>query len=383
MTHHYPDNQSSKNLDKVRRENVCAVCSRQLSEYLDMETHKVYIACSGQVHEGIARVHKPPREDYQSKIRRETELERDHGRTTATALAHIPKSGQLTQPEAEHILSLVYPGVPKEEIIRCAILCRDFGLHPLMKEVYIIPFGQGDKRTWATVLGINATRKMMSLRGTFSYRDNTPRIMTEEEQKSIFGEVDKVNIVAITKLRTREGEEAQGYGRWPKGKDPYGTDKGNTKANMAFIRSERNAFGRLFTDAIPPNVEIIDEAYADVPDMGKVDKATGEIKEEQQVVEGEFEEVPDEIPKSAPPIEEEVAVLAEKVKEKLEKDESPVTAQQVKELKVLMEKVGKTPTDIGKMMSQELKWVVPKTLQDLKKWQMTMLMDILNKALGE
>tara|TARA_Y100000310_G_C20397531_1_gene675789 strand:- start:196 stop:771 length:576 start_codon:yes stop_codon:yes gene_type:complete len=104
--------------------------------------------------------------------------------------------------------------------------------------------------------------------------------MTEDEQKAIYGETDQKNIVAITKLRTREGEEAQGYGRWSKDKEPYGTDKGNSKANMAFIRSERNAFGRLFTDAIPQGVEVIDEAYVDVPDVGKVVESTGEIIEE-------------------------------------------------------------------------------------------------------
>ena len=204
-------------------------------------------------------------------------MEEKYGRETSTALANVPKTGQLTQPQAEHILSLVYPGVPKEEIIRCAILCRDFGLHPLMKEVYIIPFGQGDKRTWATVLGINATRKLMALRGTYSYIDATPRIMTDEEQKRIFGEVDNENIVAITKLRTKDGLEAPGYGRWPKSKEPYGTDKGNTRANMAFIRSERNAFGRLSPDALPPDVDIIDEAYVD--GVGRVNKATAEIIE--------------------------------------------------------------------------------------------------------
>ena len=138
--HYYPEDQSKESLEKVRRTHVCLVCGRPLSEYLDRKQKKVYIACSGQQHEGIARPYTSPREDYQTNIRREHKMEQEHGKGTAVALKGIPKQGQLTQPEAETILSLVYPGVPRDEIIRCAILCRDFGLHPLLKEVYLIPF---------------------------------------------------------------------------------------------------------------------------------------------------------------------------------------------------------------------------------------------------
>jgi len=277
MAHYYPEDDSPDNIRKLIRQNVCAKCGRQLYAYLD-EEKKVYLACSNQQHEGIAREYQPPIEDYRSNIRREIEMEQQHGREASKALATIPKQGQLTQPQAERILSLVYPGCPQEEIVRCAILCRDFSLHPLMKEVYLIPFkDKSGKENYATVLGINATRKLMAQRGTYSYIDDTPRLMTDDEQKRIFGEVDSKNIVAITKLRTKDGLEAPGYGRWPKDKAPYGTDKGNTKANMAFIRSERNAFGRLSPDALPPGVEIVDEAYAQVPDIGKVGAVTGEI----------------------------------------------------------------------------------------------------------
>lgn len=221
-------------------------------------------------------------------------MEQKHGLETGKALATIPKHGQLTQPEAEHILSLVYPGCPKEEIIRCAILCRDFGLHPLMKEVYLIPFKEKNgKENYVTVLGINATRKLMAQRGTYSYFDDTPRLMTPEEQKRIFGEVDNKNMVAITKLRTKDGLEAPGYGRWPNDKQPYGTDKGNTKANMAFIRSERNAFGRLSPDALPPGVDIVDEAYTELPDIDKMSGKTGKKVNTitGEIVEGEFKDV--------------------------------------------------------------------------------------------
>lgn len=291
---YYPEDQSESNLNQLRWNNVCAVCGRVLYIYIDLKDKRKCIACPTPGHEGIARQYEKPREDYESNLRREYEVEKEHGIEASRALATLPKHGQLTQVQAEHVLSLVYPGVPKDEIVRCAILCRDFGLHPLMKEVYIIPFGQGEKRTWATVLGINATRKLMAQRGTYSYIDDTPRLMTEVEQKRIFGKVDPENIVAITKLRTKDGLEAQGYGKWPKNKEPYGTDKGNSPENMTFIRSERNAFGRLSPDALPPDVGVIDEAYAEIPDVGKVDTETGEI------VEGEARELPDEAPVPTP-----------------------------------------------------------------------------------
>jgi len=120
--HYYPEDQSQENLNKLRRTNVCSECGRRVSEYLDLKTHKIYIACSGGIHEGITREYKPPREDYQSNIRREMELEQEHGREPSKALATIPKQGQLTKIQAETILSLVYPKATKDEILRCDTL---------------------------------------------------------------------------------------------------------------------------------------------------------------------------------------------------------------------------------------------------------------------
>ncbi len=282
---YYPDDQSKKNLERIRHKNVCSRCGGAVWVYLNLKTKQNYIACTNFTHEGLVNEYIQPREDNESNIRREMELTQQVGPEASTAVSHIPKQGQLTKAQAMHILKLVYPNCPEEEIVRCAILCRDFGLHPLMKEVYLIPFkGKDGNETYVTVLGINATRKLMALRGSYSYFDDTPRLMTPEEQKRVFGEVDSVNIVAITKLRTKDGLEAPGYGRWPKDKSPQGMDKGNTKANMAFIRSERNAFGRLSPDALPPNIEVIDEAYVDVPEIGKVEKSTGEIIESTATV---------------------------------------------------------------------------------------------------
>jgi len=222
--------------------------------------------------------------------------------------------------------------------------------------------------------------------------------MTTEEQQTIFGEVDAKNICAITRLRTREGEEAQGYGKWPKDKSPYGEDKGNTKANMAFIRSERNAFGRLFTDAIPQNVEIVDEAY--VEGIGEVDKRTGEI------IEGEVREIeeqpeaevkPKGKAKAKAPVKAEEAEETDRrglferqgrdlLKEATQKsssaplaeeelfpasdgkDTTPITEDQIIHVTDLMKEAGMDMAAMGKSLNVEKKWGIRK-LKDLVRWQ--------------
>uniref|UniRef100_A0A6M3JNT6 Uncharacterized protein n=1 Tax=viral metagenome TaxID=1070528 RepID=A0A6M3JNT6_9ZZZZ len=80
-----------------------------------------------------------------------------------------------------------------------------------------------------------------------------------------------------------------------------------------------------------------------------------------------------------------VAELAEQVKEKLDKKENKddqASPESVEALKALAEKAGKSMMDLGSLMSKELKWVVPKTLQELKVWQVKELTDILNTAIG-
>jgi len=80
-----------------------------------------------------------------------------------------------------------------------------------------------------------------------------------------------------------------------------------------------------------------------------------------------------------------VAELAEQVKEKLDKKENKddqASPESVEALKALAEKAGKSMMDLGSLMSKELKWVVPKTLQELKVWQVKELTGILNTAIG-
>lgn len=194
-------------------------------------------------------------------------MEEQVGKEKATTLMKYEGVVSLTKAEAKEILLTIWPEAPEIEVLKAAMICAQYGLNPLMKHVFLIPFKRRQKgmvvgEDYATVLGIKATRLIAHRCGDFSYLDDTPRVMTEEEQKRIFGDVDNFKLWAITKLKDSKGNEAPGYGCWPKGEDPYGTDKGNTKANMAMIRSERNALDRLFAGEMPQGVEVIDEEYA-------------------------------------------------------------------------------------------------------------------------
>ena len=98
--HHYPEDQSTAGINKIRRENSCSQCGRELSAYLDRETHRTYIACSGQLHEGITREYKPLAENYQIKIRREHEMEQKGiatQETNALIAQGIPMTGIITK----------------------------------------------------------------------------------------------------------------------------------------------------------------------------------------------------------------------------------------------------------------------------------------------
>lgn len=289
-------------LEEIRKRNVCSVCGGWLNTFLDPESGKAFVACHEWLrsgHQGIEREASRYEQEGIAALNiptRRAIMEQEHGTGMTTALerARIPTTGALTQPQAMHILKLVYPKVPEDEIIRCAILCQDFGLHPLMKEVYILGFkNKNGGVDYATVIGISASRKMAANRkGAYSFLDGSPRAATPEEIIKQYGknsEEEGDNLISICILKGERGNEATGFGLWPKDKTPYGTDKGNTKRNMANIRSERPAYSRLPGEALPP-IEVIDEAYAEVPDVGKVDKATGEI------VDGEATELPDEEP---------------------------------------------------------------------------------------
>jgi hypothetical protein len=157
-----------------------------------------------------------------------------------------------------------------------------------MKHVFLVPFNKGkSNESWVTVMGINATRLLAARNGTFSYIDDTPRVMTPEEQQRRFGKSDKDRIWAIVKIRDpKNGAEAVGYGFWLNRDNAYGSEKGNTPFNMAAIRAERQALSRLRPGEMPTNIEVMDEAIAEA--------ASQEGIEEQGFIEGTARDITNE-----------------------------------------------------------------------------------------
>ena len=188
--------------------------------------------------------------------------------TTEKAVARRDTS-IITQSEAMYLLKTIWPGAPEIEVIKAAILCRQYNLNPLMRQVYLVEFdkkvdGKKVGSEWVTILGIKATRQIaqqaLKQRGIrYSYQDG-PRVMTEKERVKIRGKVEEDKIWAITIIKDSFDNLYPGYGFWPAGKQPYGSDKGNDALNMAFIRSERNALDKLAPGELP-DVDTGDESF--------------------------------------------------------------------------------------------------------------------------
>ena len=230
-------------------------------------------------------------------------MERDLGTRKTHALERYSRGALATEADAMKVLEIIWPRAPIIEKKRAAMLCVQYQLNPLMRHLFLIPFkNKSGGENWATVLGIQANRLIAHRAGQFSYVDNTPRVMSKQEQETILGEVFEDRIWAITKLRDSSGNEAVGYGFWMKGENPYGTDKGNTKANMAFIRSERQAMDRLFAGKMPEGqFEVGDERFVDTQTGEIIEVSAGTLPQDQPTLTGEGTNAETHIAETVPP----------------------------------------------------------------------------------
>lgn len=264
-------------------QNVCQECSGRLS--IAWSGDGYILRCTHDItHKGISRepttnyfpgshIAGIPKKEYR-------ELESKHGTETTTALAQIQSRAVLNKEQATFLVQTLWGDAPTIEKAKAVALCVNYQLNPLMKHVYLVGYKRkdGQGKDWSLMLGIQANRLIASRQGRFSYIDNSPRLMNEEEQKAIFGDVSTSDYRAICKLRDyTDDTTTQGYGVWPKSNQPKGTDKGNTPQNMAFVRAERQALDRLRPGEMPQNVEVIDADYEEVPIIAN--KETGEIIE--------------------------------------------------------------------------------------------------------
>lgn len=264
---------TQEKLQELRRSNSCSECGGRLDVFMDIDKGRAFLACGEwhrTHHEGIVReaneYEQKGLESLTIKTRREI-MAQQFGEQKTRALEQYHGVTSLTRAQAKEILLTVFPDAPEVELQRAVLLCASYSLNPLMGHVFLIPFNKGKQNeTWATVIGIKAKRLLASRRHSFSYLDDSPRMMTEKEQVKIFGKVSETKLKGLTILQdTETGAIARGYGEWEKGKEPYGTDKGNSAENMTFIRSESQAIDRLCPGEMPVGIGVIDEQFVAPP----------------------------------------------------------------------------------------------------------------------
>lgn len=262
------DSTTREKLFELRKRNRCQQCGGRLDVFMDFDRGKAFLACADwrrTHHEGIEREASPPLEKN-IPTRRE-EMVEELGEEKATKLERYEGVVSLTRAQAMEILKTIWPKAPEIEVMKAGIICHQYGLNPLMKHLFLIPFKRREEgrvvgEDWVTVLGISSNRLIARRRHNYTYLDLTPRRMAKEEEEKINGEVDNTRVWAITKLKDLDtGAEAMGIGSWPKDEEPYGVDKGNTKLNMACVRSEREALDRLYPAEMPQGVEVMEEKF--------------------------------------------------------------------------------------------------------------------------
>lgn len=302
-------------LKRLRLTMVCAECGSELYALYSRDQHLPYLVCSKVYdHEGICKPNKKEKNNYEGGLKQMAQVEQEHGLDKARQLAKYQGVTSLTRPQAMEIMETIWPLAPVADKVAAAILCSSYGLNPLAGHVFLIPFKgkETGETTWSRVWGIKAKRLVASRRGGYSYLDMTPRIMTEEEQVKVWGRVDKDNLSYLTRLKDmKTGAEVYGYGKWPSGKDPYGSDKGNSKANMASIRSESQALDRLRPAEMPSGFGVADEQY--IEGEGRIlDTVTGEI----------IAQPPDDETKGEPVASKDADLLRDEEKDKIVKQPS-------------------------------------------------------------
>lgn len=247
---------------------------------------------------------------YREQIHDMMKVEEEHGLEKTRQIAKYQGNLGLTVNQAREIIDVIWADAPEGEKRAAALLCHSYHLNPLAGHVWLIPYNtkQQDgtyKQTWARVMGIKAKRLLASRPrpGTTEYRpvsyeDFSPRIATEAEQIKILGVADSKNLVFVCILRdTKTNATAYGIGKYPKDKEPKGTDKGNSRENMAGIRAESAALDRLRPGEMPREVIVVDEDYID----GQVLKKPSEPEPLEELTEPEIQAIWDDtVHKEAP-----------------------------------------------------------------------------------
>lgn len=264
---------SYQEMQRRARTRVCGECGGVLTVAWGQPEDDFwgyFLRCGNDIHHKSMKPIDNSAEDNEIKSklqRRDKRLATQVGEKNERALVKYQGITSLTKQEAREIILTCYPKAPEDAVKKAVIICTQYGLNPLMKHVFLLPFKERDDdgkiigTNYEPVIGIKATRIIAARQGKYSYYDGTPRVMSEEEQLKTFGEKYDDRICAITKIKDEFGNEAQGYGFWLKNDKVHGSEKGNSAFNMACIHSERQAFDRLFPGALPQEAGVTDEAF--------------------------------------------------------------------------------------------------------------------------
>ena len=272
--------------------HVCGGCSGNLVVMNNRDGY--YLRCVNNC--DLAAVGMDTAWNHLSKSERECLAERNMSEMVmnisadkAVALRQYALTPRLDKAQAIEVLKTCWPEAPEQEVIRAALLCATYQLNPLMKHVFLVPYkAPGGKVTWSIQIGIGATRLAASRRGPVSFLDG-PRIMSPDEQKRIRGKYEPEKIWAITKLGGKNGATSVGYGNYPSGgEEPKGCAKGNSRENMAMIRSECQALDRLYPAEMPmpSDLETVDESYEKSP-LAAIEAQYQDISDAQEITAGD------------------------------------------------------------------------------------------------
>jgi hypothetical protein len=267
-----------------------------LAEYLNVETGETYMACShNENHQGTAREYRPPIGFSIDKTRKE--LEKSMTEQKANQLIKYAGQTNLSEVQAKEIITTMFPkaeGASPMEVWKALKLCTQYGLNPIMKHLFLIPFwnNKDKKHDYVCVQGISSNRLIAARKHNWSFLDDTPRMATAQEAKKHYGDLydgdNKYYFIAKGRDVTTNSEK-EGWAEWskfttdkdgnPVKNEPYGTEKGNSITNMGCIRAERNFLDKMYPADMPNlNVPVVDERYVEgqfsVVDEKLVEKST-------------------------------------------------------------------------------------------------------------
>lgn len=289
----------------------CSVCARGMD--VRLINGKDVISCPiDATHQGYRRLRSLSQLakagvyiPYVSELverRRIQAMEKETGNEeeTRALLAYGTERFPMTVSAAERAIRALWPEASQGAKDKALLICAQNNLNPLMHEIYIVHFaGKADEDV--IILGIEGQRKLARRRSPYTYKDG-PRPLSAQEMEDM-GEDPKAKIGVICVLETPGGGQFPGFGFWPKGTEPYGSDKGNTKFTMAAYRAERQALKRIVPDAeLPaPMGMVIEGVFVDISDIGEDPSHKGREGQAPRLVKGKAETQPQLLAPGAQP----------------------------------------------------------------------------------